>query len=126
MGIPLPESRVEAHDSLPFPSLVIVWRVIFEKIPAEPHSFNLSTVGGASSKHLYSSVRTNVTITVCLGDMKALQLVALILAVLALASPVHAYRFGVGDGLAIVLFLVIGVVGVCALLGWIARRRANS
>lgn len=59
--------------------------------------------------------------------MKSLQLVALILAVLALASPVSAgYAFGVGDGLAIVLFLVIGVVGVCALLGWIARRRANS
>lgn len=60
--------------------------------------------------------------------MNALQLAALILAVLAtLASPVSAgYQFGVGDGLAIVLFLVIGVVGVCALLGWVARRRANS
>lgn len=59
--------------------------------------------------------------------MKTVQLLPLILAVLAtLLSPVSAYQFGVGDGLAIVLFLVLGVVGVCALLGWIARRRANS
>lgn len=41
-------------------------------------------------------------------------------------SNAAAYQFGVGDGLAIVLFLVIGVVGVCALLGWVARRRASS
>ena len=59
--------------------------------------------------------------------MKSMQLLSLILALLAtLASPVSAYRFGVGDGLAIVLFVVIGVVAVCALLGWVARRRANS
>lgn len=59
--------------------------------------------------------------------MKALQLVLLVLGVLAaLSSPVSAYTFGVGDGLAIVLFLAIGVVATCALLGWIARRRANS
>lgn len=59
--------------------------------------------------------------------MKALQLLPLILAVLAmLTSPVSAYQFGVGDGLAIVLFVVIGVVAVCAMLGWVARRRANS
>ncbi len=59
--------------------------------------------------------------------MKTLQLVLLVLAVLAtLSSPVSAYKFGVGDGLAIVLFLVIGVVGVCALLGWVSRRKANS
>lgn len=59
--------------------------------------------------------------------MKALQLVLLVLAVLAtLSSPVSAYKFGVGDGLAIVLFIAIGVVAVCALLGWVARRRANS
>lgn len=59
--------------------------------------------------------------------MKAFQLVLLVLAVLAtLMSPVSAYSFGVGDGLAIVLFIAIGIVGVCALLGWVARRRANS
>ncbi len=59
--------------------------------------------------------------------MKVLQLLPLILAVLAtLTSPVSAYTFGVGDGLAIVLFIAIGVVAVCALLGWVARRRANS
>ena len=59
--------------------------------------------------------------------MKALHLALLVLAVLAsLSSPVSAYQFGVGDGLALVLFIVIGVVAVCALLGWVARRRANS
>ena len=55
------------------------------------------------------------------------QLSVLVLAVLAaLSSPVNAYKFGVGDGLAIVLFVVIGIVATCAMLGWIARRRANS
>ena len=60
--------------------------------------------------------------------MKSLQLVLLVLGVLAaLSSPVSAaYKFGVGDGLALVLFIAIGVVATCALLGWIARRRANS
>jgi len=59
--------------------------------------------------------------------MKALYFALLVLTVLvALTSPVHAYQFGVGDGLAIVLFVAIGVVAVCALLGWISRRRANS
>ena len=59
--------------------------------------------------------------------MQGLQLGVLVLAVLAaLSSPVNAYTFGVGDGLAIVLFVVIGIVATCAMLGWIARRRANS
>jgi hypothetical protein len=60
--------------------------------------------------------------------MKGLQLVLLVLGVLfALSSPASAaYQFGVGDGLALVLFIAIGVVATCALLGWIARRRANS
>lgn len=41
-------------------------------------------------------------------------------------QPVSAsYRFGVGDGLALVLFIVIGIIAVCALLGWIARKRAG-
>lgn len=40
-------------------------------------------------------------------------------------QPVSAYTFGVGDGLAIVLFLVIGVIAICALLGWISRKRAG-
>lgn len=43
-----------------------------------------------------------------------------------LFEPASAYSFGVGDGLAIVLFIVIGVVAVCALLGWIARKRAGK
>lgn len=60
--------------------------------------------------------------------MESLQLLPLLMTFLAmLASPVSAgYRFGVGDGLALVLFLIIGVVAVCALLGWVARRRAQS
>lgn len=59
--------------------------------------------------------------------MNAMQFAVLVLAVLAtLWSPVNAYTFGVGDGLALILFIVIGVVGVCAMLGWVARRRANS
>lgn len=42
-------------------------------------------------------------------------------------EPVSAgYTFGVGDGLAIVLFLVIAVIAVCALLGWISRKRAGK
>ena len=60
--------------------------------------------------------------------MEVVQLFPLVLAILAaLTSPASAaYRFGVGDGLALVLFVVIGIVGVCALLGWIARKRSNS
>ncbi len=60
--------------------------------------------------------------------MRSFYLASLILVVLSLfASPVSAgYQFGVGDGLALVLFIVLGVVAVCALLGWIARRRAQS
>lgn len=41
-------------------------------------------------------------------------------------QPVSAgYSFGVGDGLAIVLFVVVAVIAVCALLGWISRKRAG-
>ncbi len=54
--------------------------------------------------------------------------VPLFLAVLAVLTPPAsaAYKFGVGDGLALVLFIVLGIVGACALLGWVSRRRANS
>lgn len=55
-----------------------------------------------------------------------LPLFAALIVLLAQPSSVAAYTFGVGDGLAIVLFIALGVVGVCALLGWIARRRASS
>lgn len=40
-----------------------------------------------------------------------------------IAQPAAA--FGVGDGLAIAVFLIIGVIALCALLGYIARRRAG-
>lgn len=54
------------------------------------------------------------------------ELLVLLVAILSLFfQPAEAYAFGVGDGLAIVLFLAIGVVAVCALLGWIARKRAG-
>lgn len=41
-------------------------------------------------------------------------------------APVQALKFGVGDGLAIVLFVVIAVIATCALLGWISRRRSGN
>lgn len=40
-----------------------------------------------------------------------------------LAPPASALKFGVGDGLCIVLFFIIGVLAVCALLGYVSRRR---
>lgn len=40
-----------------------------------------------------------------------------------IAQPAAA--FGVGDGLAIAVFLIIGIIALCALLGYIARRRAG-
>ena len=59
--------------------------------------------------------------------MERLYVVPLLIAILAmLTPPVSALQFGVGDGLAIVLFVILGIIGVCALLGYIARRRANS
>ncbi len=62
--------------------------------------------------------------------MEVSQLLPLFVAfVVFLAQPpsvAAAYAFGVGDGLAIVFFIALGVVGVCALLGFIARRRATS
>lgn len=41
-------------------------------------------------------------------------------------SPVEALKFGVGDGLAIVLFVIIAIIAICALLGWISRRRSGN
>lgn len=60
--------------------------------------------------------------------MELVQVLPLVLAVLAvLTSPASAgYSFGVGDGLALALFVVIGIVGLCALLGWISRKRAST
>ena len=59
--------------------------------------------------------------------MELLHIVPLILGFLALLTPpVSAYKFGVGDGLALVVFIVIGVVAVCALLGFVSRKRNNS
>ena len=52
---------------------------------------------------------------------------AVLVALLAFfASPAAALKFGVGDGLAIVLFVVIAIVAVCALLGWISRKRVGN
>ena len=59
--------------------------------------------------------------------MKLLYVSPLFVAILAmLTQPVSALQFGVGDGLAIALFVVLAVVALCAVLGYIARRQANS
>lgn len=56
--------------------------------------------------------------------MEIVHVVPLLLAILAaLTTPASALKFGVGDALAIVLFVVIMIVVVCAILGWIARKR---
>ena len=54
--------------------------------------------------------------------------IAVLVALLTLfTSPAEAaLKFGVGDGLAIVLFLVIAIVATCALLGWISRKRSEK
>ena len=53
------------------------------------------------------------------------KMLCLVLAIIAfVAQPVEA--FGVGDGLALVLFLAIAVVALCALLGFIARKLNKS
>ena len=58
--------------------------------------------------------------------MEQLTVLALFLSVFTFFfQPVSAYDFGVGDGLAIVFFLAIGVIAVCALLGYISRKRAG-
>ncbi len=60
--------------------------------------------------------------------MESLSVLPVLLIVLSFFfEPAEAaYQFGVGDGLCIVLFLAFGVIGVCALLGWIARKRAGK
>jgi hypothetical protein len=58
--------------------------------------------------------------------MEQLAILPVLLVILSFVfQPVDAYAFGVGDGLALVLFIVIGVIAVCALLGWISRKRAG-
>ena len=47
------------------------------------------------------------------------------LLVLALL-PAPALAFGVGDGIALVVFLALGVVILCAVLGFISRRLNRS
>ena len=61
-----------------------------------------------------------------MGAVHILPFLAALLVFFSQPSPAAAYSFGVGDGLLIVLLVVIGIIGVCALLGFIARRRANS
>ena len=59
--------------------------------------------------------------------MKLLYVAPLFVAILAmLTPPVSALQFGVGDGLAIALFVILAIVALCAVLGYIARRQANS
>lgn len=54
-------------------------------------------------------------------------ILAVAVALLALFTlPVEALKFGVGDGLAIVLFVIIAVIVTCAVLGWISRKRSGN
>ena len=55
-------------------------------------------------------------------------ILAVVVALLAFfTSPAEAaLKFGVGDGLAIVLFVVIAIIATCALLGWISRKRGGG
>ena len=60
--------------------------------------------------------------------MELLQVVPLLLAIFAFLTPPASagLKFGVGDGLALVLFIIIGIVVICALLGWVSRKRAAN
>ena len=60
--------------------------------------------------------------------MKNTSMQVLVLALLSLfASPVAAkLKFGVGDGLAIAIFVIIAIIATCALLGWISRKRSGN
>ena len=46
----------------------------------------------------------------------------------AFFSPAAAsnLKFGVGDGLAIFLFVIVAVIATCALLGWVSRKRSGK
>ena len=60
-----------------------------------------------------------------MGVKKMEKMLFLVFAIITfLVQPVQA--FGVGDGLALVLFLAIGVIALCALLGFIARKLNKS
>ena len=56
--------------------------------------------------------------------MEIVSTAPLLLAILAvLTTPASAdVKFGVGDGLAIALFVIILIVAVCAVLGWVSRK----
>ena len=57
-------------------------------------------------------------------DMNALQLACLVAVILSLLSaPVSAMAYGVSDGLAIVFLAIVGIVVMCALFGFLARRK---
>ncbi len=60
--------------------------------------------------------------------MESLYVVPFLFALFSLLAPPAsaALVFSAGDGLAIVLAVVIGIVVTCAILGFIARRRANN
>lgn len=59
--------------------------------------------------------------------MELLYAVPFLLALFSFITPSEAKLvFSAGDGLAIVLFVIIAIVATCALLGFIARKRANT
>lgn len=61
-------------------------------------------------------------------NSSSISVLAVLVALLTFfTSPAEAaLKFGVGDGLAIVLFVVIAIVATCALLGWISRKRSGK
>lgn len=54
-----------------------------------------------------------------------LQILPLAVFILTLFIP-GAEAFDAGDAIALVLGLVIGILGICACLGYYARRRASG
>jgi FtsH-binding integral membrane protein len=51
--------------------------------------------------------------------------VSLFVLILAFFFPSPVAAFDAGDGIALVLGLVIGIFGLCACLGYYARRRSG-
>ncbi len=96
--------------------------VIIQLLSIRSRSIRLAPV--YTQGHNPSPTHTHTQLTMAVSTL--LPFFAALAVLLAQPPSVAAYAFGVGDGLAIVLFIALGVVGVCALLGFIARRRAAS
>lgn len=59
-------------------------------------------------------------------NMETVQLGCLIAFILGLMAPsASAYDFGAGDGIFIVLVVIVGILALFAFLGFIARKRGS-